>query len=485
MNKLRKLLDSLTMYRVVLYSLAFLVLISLVFSAFGWFSYSSPGVLALSLGLIAAVCYGTNQILSKLYGIASNFESSAITSMILYFVLGSPNKPVEWVGIGIAAAVAVASKYVVTWRGSHIFNPAAFGVLFVSLLGVGNGAWWIANEALFVPMLLVAFLVLLKVRRFEMFFAFALSALAFILYNSSGQPLSTSLWTAVTLYPILFLGSIMLTEPATMPNTRYMTFLFAVIVGVLFGSNLDIGFIGASPHLALLIGNLFAFVVASRSGAFLKLVEKTQLTPTTYEFAFEPSRKITHQAGQYMEFTLPDDNPDQRGNRRTFTVASSPQDALLRIGVKFYENGSKFKSHLSDLKIGDRIMGGHVGGDFTLPADPKTPVVLVAGGIGITPFIAIISDLIKRKETRTVDLYYFAVHESEIAYKDVLQTASKVGVTVHKRLGRDARLTAEDIQSHPGAHYYLSGPPGMVAAYKKQLRSSNVKKIHTDLFTGY
>lgn len=473
------------MYRVMLYALSFLVAISLVFSGFGLFSYSSPGVLALSLVVLSVVAYAGNMLLSKLYGIASNFESSAITTMILFFVLGSPTQSYEWFGIGLAAAIAIASKYAITWRGAHIFNPAAFGVLAVSILGLGSGAWWIANEAMFFPMLLVASIVLMKLRRFEMFFAFLVPAVALIAYNASGEPLTDTIRTALVLYPVLFLGSIMLTEPSTMPHTRYMRFLFAVIVGVIFGSNLDVGFIGASPHLALLIGNVFAFLVASRSGAFLKLVEKTQLTPTTYEFAFEPSRPVQHLPGQYMEFTLPDKKPDSRGNRRTFTLASAPQDNLLRIGIKFYDKGSDFKQKLSALKIGDTIIGGHVGGDFTLPEDPKVPLVFVAGGIGVTPFIAMIQDIVVRQETRKIDLYYFVSDGSELAFRDTILAAKNAGVNIHPRIGREARLTPEDIQSHPGAHYYLSGPPGMVGAYKKQLQGQNVKKIHTDLFTGY
>lgn len=486
MNALRKKLDSITMYRVMLYTLGFLVATSLVFSVAGWVTYASAGTLVGMLLVVSAVCYGANIALSKLYGITPNYESSAITAFILYFVLGSPSSSAEWIGVGLAAVIAIASKYAITWRGSHIFNPAAFGVLVVSLIGVGSGAWWIANEAMFIPMLIVAFVVLLKIRRFGLFAAFALPAvLTILLTTQSGQPLDSALVTIFTLFPLLFLGSIMLTEPATMPSTRYLSILYAAIVGFLFGYNFDIGFIGASPHLALLLGNLFAFVVAARTGAFLTLVEKTKLTPTTYEFAFKPSRPIPRLAGQYMEFTLPGIGYNNRGNRRTFTVASAPNDALIRIGVKFYEGGSLFKQKLSSLSIGDKIMGGHVAGDFTLPEDKAVPVVFIAGGIGVTPFIAMISQLIADNSKRDVTLYYFAAEEAEVAYKDVLEQAKKAGITTELMIGRDARLSPEAIASHQNAHFYISGPPGMVAAYKKQLKAAGVGKIHTDLFTGY
>ncbi len=475
-----------TMYRVVLYGLSFMTVTALGLSLTGTLSYASPGILAGTLAALLAVCVGTNALLSKLYGITSNFESSFITAYILFFVLAAPDKPIEWAGIVLAAIIAIASKYVVTWRGSHIFNPAAFGVLLVSIIGIGSGAWWIATETLFWPMLVVAFLVLFKLRKFQVFFAFLLPAVALIVYNyPAGSALSESVVTALTLFPLLFLGSIMLTEPATMPNTRYLSILFAVIVGLALASNIDIGFIGASPHLALLIGNLFAFIVAMRTGAYLTLVKKTQLTPTTYNFAFEPSRPIPRVAGQYMEFTLPGVSSDSRGNRRTFTVASGPSNKLINIGVKFYDKGSAFKNRLADIAVGDKLMGGHVAGDFTMPEDTSIPLVFVAGGIGITPFIAMVEELAAQNQKRTVDLYYFVADKSEVAYEDVLKAANKAGVTVHPRVGRDARFTADDVKTHPKAHYYLSGPPGMVAAYKSQLQELKVAKIHTDLFTGY
>lgn len=485
-NKIQRLLDSITMYRVVLYGLSFLVAISLIFKALGILSYSNLTTLVLHLALITSVGFVTNQVLARINGIASNFESSAITTLILFFILSVPDEPAEWIGVALASFVAIASKYVITWRGSHIFNPAAFGVLVVSLMELCSGGWWIANETLFLPVLLVAIVVLAKLRQFQMFFAFLVPALVMIVLNDpSGDPISSILKTAFTLFPLLFLGSIMLTEPATMPNTRYKSLVFAALVGVVLASNIDLGVISSSPHTALIVGNLFAFIVAMRTGAYLRLVKKTQLTPTTYDYAFEPSRAVSYKAGQYMELTLHDFLPDNRGNRRTFTLASSPSDKLLHVAVKFYDQGSKFKRKLAALKNGDVIMGGHVGGDFVLPKNQAIPIVLVAGGIGVTPFISMIGEVLAQGEKRNITLYYFAADKSEFAYKDLLLAAKDAGITIHPRVGSQARLTAEDLQSHPGAHFYISGPPNMVNTYKKQLRQNSVKHILTDLFTGY
>lgn len=476
------------MYRVVLYALASLVVIALGLSATQQLGYSSYGVLAATLIVLVGLCFSTNLLLGKLYNVATNHESAIITALILFFVLATPTDAKGWIGIAFAAIVAMVSKYVITWRSTHIFNPAALGVLIVSLLGIGYGDWWIANSALLIPMIIAGFLVLLKLRRFELFLAFFVSAMALILFKTVPDAgLGSAVTTAVTLYPLLFLGAIMLTEPATMPLTRSDRLIFGVLVGIVFAINADFGFIGTSPELALLVGNLFAFMATKRSGVVLSLVDKQQLTPTTYGFTFKPSRSIAHIAGQYMEFTLPAVGLDSRGNRRTFTIASPPSDELIRIGVKFYEPSSQFKTKLMSLQTGDKLTGGHVAGDFVLPDKASDPVILIAGGIGITPFIAMIQEILANKTDNPVDLYYFVRDKSEIAYKDILNSALKHGIKVHLKIGPEARLTSEDIEKHDAAkaRFYISGPPGLVNAYQAQLKSMHVKRVTTDYFTGY
>lgn len=474
------------MYRVVLYGLSGLVAIALILSGVGILSYASFGTLIVMLGIISVVTFVTNRVLARLYGVVPNLESSAITSLILFFVLGAPNRPVEWAGIALAAVIAMASKYVITWHSAHIFNPAAFGVMAVSIIGVGSGAWWIANTALFVPMLIVGFLVLYKLRRFEMFLAFAFASLVLILTTLlPGPPIGEAVITALTLYPLLFLGTIMLTEPLTMPTGRYERLVYALLVGVLFGSTFNIGFLSASPHLALLVGNVFALVVTRRVSTKMKLIKTTQLTPTSYSYSFKPLRPFKYVAGQYMDITMPGVKIDSRGNRRSFSITSAPADELIEMGVKFYEPSSQFKTALRSLKEGDEIIANQVAGEFLLPKNESTPLVFLAGGIGITPFIAMLRYMLATNKKWPIDLYYFVSDESEIAYKSVLKAAVASGVTIHMRVGRDARLTDKDIAKHSKAEYYLSGPPGLINAYKAQLKGSGVKEIHVDYFTGY
>src|SRR5690606_21264831 len=123
-----------------------------------------------------------------------------------------------------------------------------------------------------------------------------------------------------------------------------------------------------------------------RHNVRLTLKEKRKLGPNMREFVFTPNRPPSFKPGQYMEWTVPPIGADSRGNRRTFTIASSPTEPDVRLGVRFYERPSTFKRTLSQLVPGQTIMAGHIAGDFVLPADASQKLVFIASGIGITPF---------------------------------------------------------------------------------------------------
>jgi glycine betaine catabolism B len=484
---IQRQLDSFTMYSVVLVGLSLLVGVTLGLSALGTLRYSSFANLLLAVTLLISVCGLVNILLARLFKIPSNLESSLITALILFFVLQIPDESVGWLGIAYAGLVAMASKYVVTWHRSNIFNPAALGVLIVSLIGVGNGGWWVANEALFIPVVLLGIVVLIKLRKFSLFAAFMVPAAGLIMIQAlnAESGLGDALILTVMLYPLVFLGTIMLTEPGTMPSTRNYRLVFGGIVGIMMGAQLGVGPVEPSPHLALLVGNVFAFVVTMRPSVRLRLISRIQLSPTTYEFAFQPNRKIPFKPGQYMDFTLAGVRLDKRGNRRTFTIASQPGEKQIRIAVKFYNAGSQFKARLLSLKKDEEILGNHMAGDFLLPASPSQPLVFVAGGIGVTPYISMLKHLLTNNESRDITLYYFANDKSEIVYKDVLEAAESIGLKTVVRIGKGERLRESDIKKHRRAHFYLSGPPALVSAYKSQLKSQGINHIHTDNFTGY
>jgi len=64
--------------------------------------------------------------------------------------------------------------------------------------------------------------------------------------------------------------------------------------------------------------------------------------------------------------------------------------------VKFYDKASSYKTELLSLQSTKQIVGAQVSGDFTLPKDLKTPLVLIAGGVGIAPFRSMIQYIIDK-----------------------------------------------------------------------------------------
>src|SRR5207237_7792542 len=103
----------------------------------------------------------------------------------------------------------------------------------------------------------------------------------------------------------------------------------------------------------------------------LKLKRKHKIASNIVEFIFKPSQRLVFTPGQYMELTLGHPRPDSRGNRRFFTLASSPTEDYLHLGVRFYADSSSFKKALHRIDSRTTIIAGQVAGDFTLPPDPR------------------------------------------------------------------------------------------------------------------
>ncbi|MCD8527414.1 FAD-dependent oxidoreductase [Candidatus Woesebacteria bacterium] len=279
---------------------------------------------------------------------------------------------------------------------------------------------------------------------------------------------------------------------------------YGVLVGAIFGSQLGWWRLYASPELALIMGNIFSFAVSPKYRLLLRLVEKRQLARQTFEFVFQSSRKMRFQPGQYMEWTFAHDAPDDRGNRRYFTIASSPTEEEILLGVRIPEQASSYKRELAAMQPGEEIVAGQLAGDFTLPADETQPLVFIAGGIGITPFRSMIQYLVDTKQKRAVTLFYVNKIVDDIAYKDLFDAAKKKlpGFSVvyvltdesqvpKKWSGETGYITGEMLQRHlediTRPLYYLSGPNAMVDAYKDVLRVNGVNEaaIKTDYFPGF
>jgi ferredoxin-NADP reductase len=484
-------LNRYTMYRVVLYGLILLLAAGEILALSGNVSISAGG-LALSTAVLIASCYATNKLFAWAFHAATNTESWLITALILACIMPGASSPARALYLALAGVIAMASKFILVWRGSHVFNPAAVAAFILSIAGVLPAIWWIGTPWMAPFTGLLALIVLRKIRKFTLFFAFGVTAGMLLLYISTGLhglELGDTIKGIALSWPIIFFGSIMLTEPTTLPGTRYYEMLYALLVGAIFGSELHVGPVASTPETALIIGNIFTVLFAPAVGVMLRLRRMTRLAPDIYDAAFErPKKPLRFSPGQYMEWTLPHHHVDSRGNRRVFSIASSPDEQDIHIGFRHYERSSSFKNALLGLQPGQYIRAAHVAGSFTLHSDTTKPLLFVVGGIGITPIRSIVQHLLDSGETRDIQVIYFANRQEDFVYADVLQQAASVGVQAHYVVGRpDANVLLRTVPDLKQRIAYLSGPDALVTACKGMLMNlgTPIKNIKTDHFTGY
>jgi ferredoxin-NADP reductase len=496
------LLNGITMYRLITYGLSTILAITIIFGFTDILHFSGLAILLSTLTLLA-VSYVANKLFAILWDADTNAESWVISSLILALIL-PPATTLQGFGfLALGSIIAMASKYIIAIHHRHLFNPAALAALALGFGGLLPAIWWVGAPQLLLLFVVYGFMVLRKLHRFQLFLSFAITAVvvAVIVGLMHGQAIGDILVVAFASSPLVFLGTIMLTEPETMPPSLWQQRIYGAIVGVIFTSQLNFGFISATPEVALIVGNIYAYIVGTKYKVRLRLEKIKKQADNIYEFTFVAKNKPVFSAGQYLEWTLPHRGMDMRGNRRTFSIISAPEDDDIRFTIRTSERSSSFKSNLLALKKGDYITAGHLSGDFILPKDQDRKLVFIAGGIGVTPFVSMIRHVVLTRKTRDIVLFYLVSKETDYCYQDLWKEAAPYGVKVIPVLtgeepssnwkGLTGRLTEDTIKkevpSYSARTYYLSGPNALVNAYTNVLRKLGIgiKMIVTDYFSGY
>lgn len=498
-TQLDAIIGRVTMYRQVTLSLAALVVISLAFSLTGQIAYTPTALLA-SLATILVLTIAGGLLFAMIFRTSAHLESSVITALLLFFILAPTSDPTTLTQVGLAAIFASASKYVLAVRGRHIFNPAAVGALWLAILHFYLAYWWIGSPIMLPFTAVLALLVLYRTKRVPLAAVFVVIAAVILLSRSfsSGSDVGAALKFAFGQTPLVFFAGFMLTEPLTLPPTRWQQLTVAAVVGVLFSVPITIGSFTVGPESALIVGNALAFAFGQRRGIDLVLTAKRRLTPSSVEFSFTPTSPLRFRPGQYLELALPHRGVDSRGSRRVFSIASAPGETV-RVAMKMpATKASSFKQAMEKLPIGSNIRATGVSGDFVLRRGVTEKILLVAGGIGVTPFISQLTAL-PPEHGRDIVLVYAAGDPLEVGYQDELAAA---GI-------RSLILTSDSPSAYPGGlealvaprltrevleqavpdvadrHVYVSGPPGLVDHMSQVARSLKAKSITKDYFSGY
>lgn len=248
-----------------------------------------------------------------------------------------------------------------------------------------------------------------------------------------------------------------------------------------------------------------------------RLVRSRPLTRNITTFWFEPEQRLDLIAGQFIELSLPHDTADQRGQRRWFTVSSSPDDKLIAITTRLTGGrGSSFKRALEASGLATDNSAAHSQtptaaplevlisdplGDFVLPRSTDIPLIFVAGGIGITPFMSMLAWLAHHpEEKRQIQLIHAVRTTSETTehfFRDSTSWDVPEAITTVVEQAADGwdgptgTLSADRITELAPATtetmYYISGPEPMVRSLQAGLTAKGIdaSQLVTDAFLGY
>ena len=220
----------------------------------------------------------------------------------------------------------------------------------------------------------------------------------------------------------------------------------------------------------------------------LTLTSKENLADNVWAFRFEADTPISWTPGQFIRIELPHDNPDDEGTKRWFTISSTPHDGYIQITTRVTD--TTFKQALAALPIGSTInLVEQPDGDFVWQESEK-PLVIIAGGIGITPFYSMLKARGHSGQPVSATLIYNG-RTDELPFKVEFEEASRrhPEFKVHYVIGE--QLTTEKltelVPNISSSQVYISGAESMVEALGKQLEESGLANdnLHQDFFPHY
>ncbi|CAM3787493.1 ferredoxin--NADP reductase [Castellaniella denitrificans] len=210
------------------------------------------------------------------------------------------------------------------------------------------------------------------------------------------------------------------------------------------------------------------------------------------DFLFQP--------GQTLSLTLPSDAPDAPALRHTFSLVSAPHESELCIATRV--RATPFKQALARLRPGAELRFSGPYGKLTPPAATDRPLALIAGGIGITPFVGMLRDAAHRNSGQRFLLLYSNRTREQAAFLDELRELARINPRLRLLAtltgpadgawdglrGRiDAAMLRQALQGLDAPLCYVTGAPAMVEEIRAQLAEAGVPDdaILDESFHGY
>ncbi len=201
--------------------------------------------------------------------------------------------------------------------------------------------------------------------------------------------------------------------------------------------------------------------------------------------------------GQFMTVEIENDG---RRVKRSYTIASSPtRQEYVEISVKREEHGVVSRALHDALDEGDELGMTAPSGSFTFTGDGEESIVLVSGGVGITPMMSVIRYLTDRAWPGHIYLLHCCRTTDDFCFRDELEylqrkhprlnvTATMTRARGSSWVGPTGRLSAglirECVPDVAAKLVHLCGPPPMMDALKSTLSELGVpvERIKTEAF---
>lgn len=206
-----------------------------------------------------------------------------------------------------------------------------------------------------------------------------------------------------------------------------------------------------------------------------------------YTIALKPAEGFLWNAGEHVMLRLPD-HEEVKKEYRIFSIAAIQEEGVLLFGTRTGKETSAFKKTLLSLKPGEPASVQGAFGWFRI-RDEHSPIVLFAGGVGITPVRALVKEL-AHSQSRPIhivysssDYYLFGDEIRDIADNNPTMTLYAVSTPEETQ----AKLSELASQYGKQAYYYMSASPAVIDSIAKLLRSKGISRsrLIDDTMRGY
>ncbi|MCB0715632.1 MAG: flavodoxin reductase [Chitinophagaceae bacterium] len=212
----------------------------------------------------------------------------------------------------------------------------------------------------------------------------------------------------------------------------------------------------------------------------IKILKKENATHDVVHLVTEKPENIQYKPGQAVDIAI--DNPTWKNEIRPFTFTSLPEDDHLEFHIKTYPDHNGVTEQIGQLKAGDHLLIGEVFGDIAY----KDEGIFLAGGAGITPFIAILKDLKRKNKIGNNKLLFANKKEIDIVesafFRDLLHKNFINILSDEDKPGYEkgfiSRAIIEKYKDIAQPYYYLCGPPPMMDAVTKHLVDMDVAESY-------